>query len=41
MPKTQSDVNVANGGAINFAYDVTPIWYIDIYPFRLNQSIPL
>ena len=36
--KSQFDVNVANGFAIDVANDVLPVWWMEVYPFRFNQS---
>ena len=38
MSKIQFDVNVANGVAIDVANTVLPVWSMEVYPFRLNQS---
>ena len=38
MSKIQLDVEVANGVAIDVANDVYPICWMDVYPFRYNQS---
>ena len=38
MPKGQFDIDVANGVAIDFANDVLLICWIEVYPFRFNQS---
>ena len=38
MPKIQFDVKFANGVVIDVANDVLPVWWMEIYPFRLNQS---
>ena len=38
MFKIQIDVNVANSFAIDVAKDVIPLWWMEVYPFRLNQS---
>ena len=34
MPKIHFALNVA----IDFANNVLPVWWIEVYPFRLNQS---
>ena len=34
MSEIQFDVNVANG----VANDVLPVWWMEVYPFRINQS---
>ena len=36
--KIQFDVNVANGVAIGVANDVLLARWMEVYPFRLNQS---
>ena len=41
MSKIQFDVDVANGAAIAVAYGVLPIWWMEVYPFRVSQSKPL
>ena len=41
MPKTQFEVNVANGFAIDAANNVLPVLVMEVYPFRLNQFISL
>ena len=38
MSKIQFDVNVANGVAIDVANDTLPVWWMEVYPFRVNQS---
>ena len=38
MPKIQFYVNVANGVAIDVANDVLVVWWMDVYPFRLNHE---
>ena len=38
MPKIQFDVNIAKGVAIDVANDVLPVYWMEIYPVRLNQS---
>ena len=38
MPKIKFKIHVANGFAIDVAYDVLPVWWMEVYPFRLNQS---
>ena len=38
MSENQVDVNVANGVAIDVANDVLPVWWIEVYHFRVNQS---
>ena len=30
--------NVATGVAIDIANDVLPVWWMDVYPLRFNQS---
>ena len=37
-PKSQFDVNVANRVAIDFANNVLPVWWMEVYPLRFNQS---
>ena len=38
MPSIHFDVNVANGVAIDIANYLLPVWLMEVYPFRLNQS---
>ena len=38
MYEIQFDVNVANDVAIDVANDVLPVSWIEVYPFRVNQS---
>ena len=38
MPKIQFDVNAANGVANDIANDVLPVWWMEVYLFRFNQS---
>ena len=38
MSKIQFDVNVANGVAVDVANDVLPVWWMEVYPFRVYQS---
>ena len=38
MSVIQFDVNVANGVAIEVTNDVLPVWWMEVYPFRANQS---
>ena len=38
LPKIQFDVNVSNGVAIDVANDVLPVWWMEVYTLRLNQS---
>ena len=38
MPKIQFDVNIANGVVIDVANVVLPVWWMEVYPFCLNQS---
>ena len=38
MPKIQLDINVAKDVAIYVANDVHPVWRMEVYPFRFNQS---
>ena len=37
MYNIQFDVNVSNGVAIDFANDVLPVWWMEVYPFLFNQ----
>ena len=37
-PKSQFDVNVANGVAIDIADDLLQVWWMEVCPFRFNQS---
>ena len=34
----QLDINVANGVAIDVAYDVRPVWWMEVYPYCFNAS---
>ena len=38
MPKILFNVYVANSVAINVAKDVLQVWWIEVYPLRVNQS---
>ena len=40
MPKIHFDVNVAYGvdSCIDVANDELPVWWIEVYPFRIYQS---
>ena len=38
MPLNEFDINFANGVAIGVANDVLPVWWMEVYPFRFNQS---
>ena len=38
LPTIKFDVNVANGVVIDVANDVLPVWWLEVYPFRFNQS---
>ena len=38
MHKIQFDVYVAIGDAADFSNNVVPVWWMEIYPFRLNKS---
>ena len=38
MPKNQFDINVAYRVAGDVASHVLPVWWMEVYPFRLNQS---
>ena len=38
MLQSKSVVNVANGVAIDVANDVLPVWWMEAYPARFNQS---
>ena len=38
MPKIQFDFKVANGVAIDVANDILPVWWMEVYTFRVNQS---
>ena len=38
MSEIQFDVNFANGDAIDVANNVLPVKWIEVYPFRVNQS---
>ena len=38
MSEIQFDVKVAKGVAIDFANDILPVWWMEVYPFRVNQS---
>ena len=35
MPKSQFDINVANGVAIDVANDVLSVWWMEVIPFSL------
>ena len=41
MSKIQFDVYIANVIVFDVAYDEQPVWWMEVYPFRLNQSKPL
>ena len=36
MHKIQFDMHVDYGGAIDFSNDALPVWWMEVYPFRLN-----
>ena len=38
MSEIQIHVNVPNGVAIDIANDVLPVWWMEVYPFRVYQS---
>ena len=38
MSEIHFDVIFANGVAIDVANDVLPVWWIEVYHFRVNQS---
>ena len=38
MSEIQFNINVDNGVAIAVANDVLPVWWMEVYPFRINQS---
>ena len=38
MSKIKFDVNVANRVAIDVANDFLPVWWMEVYPFRIDQS---
>ena len=38
MYKIQFDVNVSNGVAIDVANDVLQVWWMVVYPFRVEPS---
>ena len=38
MSIIQFDTNVASSVAIDVANDVLPVWWMEVYPFRVNQS---
>ena len=38
MSEIQFNVNVANGAVIDVANDELPVWWMDVYPFCVNQS---
>ena len=38
MSKIQCKVNIANGAVIDFANDVLPVKWMEVYPFRVKQS---
>ena len=38
MSFNEFDVNVANGVAIDVAYDILSVWWMEVYPFHFSQS---
>ena len=38
MLQSTSTINVANGVVIGVAHDVLPVKWMELYPFRINQS---
>ena len=36
--QNMSVINVANGDAIDVTDDVLPVWWMEVYPTRFNQS---
>ena len=38
MSKIQFEFNVATDIAFDVANDVLPVWWMEVYPFRVNQS---
>ena len=38
MSEIQFDVNVAYGVAIDVAINVLPVWWMEVYLFRVDQS---
>ena len=38
MPKTQFDVNIPNGVAIDVANDVLPVRWMEVYPLVLTNQ---
>ena len=38
MSEVHFDVNIANGVVIDVAIDVLPVWWMEVYPFRVIQS---
>ena len=38
MSEIQCNVNVANNVAIDVITNVFPVWWIEVYPFRVYQS---
>ena len=38
MPLNELDVNVANCVTIIVANDILLVWWMEVYPFRFNQS---
>ena len=38
MSEIQFDVNVAYGFAVDVANNVLPVWWMEVYPFRIDQS---
>ena len=38
MPEIQSGINVANDVSIDIANDVLPVWWMEVYHLRFNQS---
>ena len=38
MSTIHFDFNVANSVAIDVTNDILPVWWIEVYLFRINQS---
>ena len=38
MSEFEFDVNSTNDVAIDVANDILPVWWMEVYPFRVNQS---
>ena len=38
MCEIKFNVNTTNGVAIDVANDVLPVWWMEVYPFRVDES---